>query len=71
MKLAVLMDPLQHLKPYKDSTVAMIKSAQALGWSCVYFTQLDLLCREGHAYARVHELHIGDELSRDWARLKI
>lgn len=70
MKLAVLIDPLNHLKPYKDTTVAFIKSAKALGWSCVYFTQLDLFCREGHAYSRVHEISIGDEHSHEWAKTK-
>ena len=33
----------------------MIKRAQELGWSCVYFTQEDLFCSEGRAYARVYE----------------
>ena len=67
MKLAILMDPLHTLKPYKDSTVGMIKSAQSMGWSCVYFTQNDIFCREGHAYANVAGLTIGDELKPDWA----
>jgi len=66
MKLAVLIDPLNYLKPYKDTTIAMIKAAQALGWPCVYFTQQDLFCSESHAYARVHELIIGDEHSLQW-----
>jgi glutathione synthase len=70
MKLAVLIDPLAYLKPYKDTTVALIKRAQALGWSCVYFTQLDLFCQEGHAYSRVYEIEIGDEYSDDWAKTK-
>ena len=70
MKLAVLIDPLVYLKPYKDTTVALIKSAQVLGWSCVYFTQLDLFCRDGHAYSRVYELTIGDEHRHDWAKTK-
>lgn len=68
MRLAVLIDPLEYLKPYKDTTIAMIKRAQELGWSCVYFTQQDLFCREGRAYAHVSELIIGDEHSRDWAQ---
>ncbi len=68
MKLAVLLDPLHQLKPYKDTSVAMIKSAKALGWSCVYFTQLDLFCREGHPYARVYDIDIGDEHSDNWAQ---
>lgn len=70
MKLAILMDPLHTLKPYKDSTVAMIKSAQKLGWSCAYFTQADLFCREGHAYANVYSIKVGDETSINWATVK-
>lgn len=70
MKLAVLLDPLHYLKPYKDTTVAMIKRAQELGWPCVYFTQNDLFCSEGRAYARVYDIEIGDEHSSDWARTK-
>lgn len=69
MKLAILMDPLQTLKPYKDSTVAMIKSANQLGWSCVYFTQADMFCKKGHAYANVTKLIIRDEKQKDWAEI--
>lgn len=70
MKLAVLMDPLHRLKPYKDTSVAMISSAKALGWSCVYFTQEELFCSEGTAYARVHDITIGDVYSEHWAETK-
>ncbi|MFJ1267228.1 glutathione synthase [Legionella lytica] len=68
MRLAVLIDPLEYLKPYKDTTIALIKRAQEMGWSCVYFTQQDLFCREGRAYAQVYELIVGDEHSRDWVQ---
>ncbi len=67
MKLAILMDPLATLKPYKDSTVGMIKSAQKLGWSCVYFTQQDLFCQQGQAYANVSQIKIKDDLKPNWA----
>ena len=67
MRLAILMDPLHTLKPYKDSTVAMIKSAQTLGWTCAYFTQIDLFCRQGHAYANMHAVTVRDETRADWA----
>lgn len=67
MKLAVLIDPLHQLKPYKDTSVAMIKSAKDLGWSCVYFTQQDLFCLEGRPYARVYNIDIADEHSTNWA----
>ena len=67
----MLIDPLHHLKPYKDSTIAMMAKAKALGWSCVYFTQEDLFCSDGAAYARVFDLELGDEHSRDWAQSKM
>lgn len=67
MKLAVLMDPLHKLKPYKDSTIAMLKSAQALGWSCVYFTLGDLYCQGGRAYGQMSTIKVGDETSTNWA----
>lgn len=67
MKLAVLLDPVERLKPYKDTTIAMMKRAQELGWFCVYFTQEDLFYSEGRACARVYDLKIGDEHSKDWA----
>ena len=70
MKLAILMDPLHTIKAYKDSTVAMIKSAQTLGWTCAYFTQADLYCREGHAYATVHSITVQDETATNWATVK-
>lgn len=70
MKLAVMIDPLHLLKPYKDTSVAMMKRANALGWSCTYFTQADLFCKEGKAFARVHEITIGDETLTDWAKTK-
>lgn len=70
MKLAILMDHVSKLKPYKDSTVAMIKAAQVMGWNCVYFTQNDVFCREGHAYANVSSIKIHDETQADWANTK-
>ena len=67
MKLAILMDPLHALKPYKDSTVAMIKSAQTMGWFCAYFTLNDLFCSQGKAYARFSSIIIENETQSNWA----
>src|SRR3990167_5979840 len=61
MKLAVLMDPIEHLKLAKDTTLAMIKSAELLGWDCVYFTQNDLLCRDGQVSATVSALKFNEK----------
>ncbi|WP_419419123.1 glutathione synthase [Legionella sp. D16C41] len=67
MKLAVLMDPLHLLKPYKDTTIAMLKRAQQLGWSCFYFTPIDITCRAGQAFAEVSNISIVDENQTRWA----
>lgn len=66
MKFAVLMDPLDQLKPAKDTSVAVLQSAQKRGWSCFYFTLADLYCSDGRAFAQVHEIEIGDETCSDW-----
>jgi glutathione synthase len=70
MKIAVMMDSPDGFKPYKDTSVAMIQSAQALGWSCVYFTAADLFCLEGKAYACMHEIQISDIYSPTWLTTK-
>lgn len=69
MKLGILMDPPHLLHAYKDSTVAMIESAQAMGWSCAYFTLNDLCCREGNAYANIAAIQVRDHLAVDWAEI--
>lgn len=72
MKLAVLMDPIHKLKAYKDSTVAMIKAAQALGWDCSFFTQSDLYCFQGRAFAQLYSIKVlGDETQTNWAAVNL
>lgn len=70
MKLSVLMDPLDKLTPYKDTTIAMIQRAQALGWLCSYFTQTDLYCQQGKAYAQMSSIKVGNVASHSWAQVK-
>ncbi|MFI4919349.1 MAG: glutathione synthase [Legionellales bacterium] len=67
MKLACMIDPLEQLKPSKDTSVALMRRARELGWDCVYFTQQDLFCSDGQAYARVQDIVIGDVHSNNWA----
>ena len=68
MKLAILMDPLPSIKAYKDSSVAMIKSAQQLGWFCACFTPTDLFSQDGHAYANMTAITVCDDTHADWAQ---
>ncbi|MFA5959506.1 MAG: glutathione synthase [Tatlockia sp.] len=71
MKLAVFMDALHTVKAYKDSTVAMLQSAAALGWECVFFTQNELYCKQGKPYASVSSITIGDIHSAHWAEVQV
>jgi len=45
--LGVVMDPIEAIKPKKDSTLAMLLAAQRHGWDLVYFRQQDLEVRGG------------------------
>lgn len=67
IKLGVLMDPLSAIKPHKDSTVAMLEQAQALGWACYYFTPSDIACYGGKVYAEIASIQIKNAHKPDWA----
>lgn len=60
MKLAVLMDPIESIKPYKDSSFAMLLAAQEMGWTIFYFTLNDMYCEQGQAMAQLHQLKVMD-----------
>jgi glutathione synthase len=65
--LAVLMDPLETIKPAKDSTIAMLKAAQKRGCEVLVFGQGDLWSRDGRAFARLTPLKVVDDAVR-WYR---
>ena len=49
VRLAVVMDPIAHIKYVKDTTFAMLLAAQARGWSLHYLEPADLRLRDGLA----------------------
>ncbi len=57
-RLGVLMDPIDHIKYAKDSTLAMLLAAQARGFELVYMEQRDLALRDGRALARTRALSV-------------
>ncbi|MEW5754881.1 MAG: glutathione synthase [Pseudomonadota bacterium] len=61
IRLGVVMDPIAGIKPYKDSTFAMLLAAQARGWEIFYMEQNDLVLRDGEAWARQRRLHVMDD----------
>jgi len=61
VRLAVVMDPIQSIKPAKDSTLAMLLAAQRRGWEIWYLEQRDLWLRDGRAFGRARPLEVRDD----------
>ncbi|HEY8265996.1 MAG: glutathione synthase [Vicinamibacteria bacterium] len=67
-RLAVLMDPLETIKPAKDSTIAMLRAAAQRGCETLVFGQADLWTRDGRAFARLAPIEVTGD-GKDWFRL--
>jgi len=65
VRLVVVMDPIEAIKPAKDSTLAILLAAQARGWQLFYAEQKDLWLRDGVAWGRLAPLQVFDDL-RGW-----
>ena len=46
-RMGILMDPIEEIVPYKDSTLAIAQAAYDFGWSVEYFRQEDIWLDEG------------------------
>ncbi|MBC7982700.1 MAG: glutathione synthase [Candidatus Obscuribacterales bacterium] len=68
VRIAVVMDPIESIKPAKDSTLAMMLAAQKRGWELLYLEQRDLWLADGVAWGRVRPIEVRDDLS-NWATL--
>jgi len=66
--LGVVMDPIGSIKPYKDTTLALMLAAQSRGWQLQYFEQADLWLRDGIAYGRVRPVAVFDD-KKHWFEL--
>lgn len=58
IKLGVVMDPIESITTYKDSTYAMLLEAQARGWPLFYMEMNDLLLNDGQACAHTRSLTV-------------
>lgn len=63
IRLLVVMDPIEAIKPAKDSTLAMLLAAQRRGWEVLYAEQKDLSLRDGVAMGRLAPLKVRDATS--------
>ena len=68
LRVGVVMDPIAKIKPWKDSTFAMLLEAQRRGWSLLYMEPADLYVRDGRTFAATRALSVTDN-NDDWYRL--
>jgi len=59
--LTVIMDPIESIKPHKDSTLAMLVEAQTRGWQIHYGELSDIWLRDGEAFGRLTNLQVADD----------
>ena len=64
-KLGILMDPIESIKPWKDSSFAMLLEAQQRGWLIYYMTINDLYMDNNVSYANYAILQMKDD-RQDW-----
>lgn len=63
-KLGVVMDPIESIKPVKDSTLAMLLEAQRRGAEIHYMLQRDLKLLAGEAWGQTRVLSVMDDVNR-------
>ncbi len=68
IKLGIVMDPIQSITAYKDSSIAMLRAAAQRGWQLYYMTPQDLYVIEAQARASVQALHLTTD-SEPWCQL--
>jgi glutathione synthase len=67
MKFAFVVDPLERLKPYKDSSIAMMREAARRGHE-IHVLQAEAMCvRDGAVRANTRRIDLTDD-AHDWYR---
>jgi len=68
LRVAVVMDPIEGIKPAKDTTLAMMLAAQRRGWELHCLGLGDLWLRDGVAHGRARPVEVRDD-PEDWYTL--
>ena len=59
-RVGIVMDPIENIKPHKDSSFAMLLEAQRRGHELIYMQPEDLYLKNGQAHAVTSELKVWD-----------
>ncbi len=68
LKIGILMDPISQIKPYKDSTLAMMLAAQKKGWTLFYIQQQDLSLQDQQLRINAQSVTVFDD-NQHWYEL--
>lgn len=60
LSVGIVMDPIEAIKPYKDSSLAMLLEAQRRGHRLIYMQPEDLFLKNGEPWAQTTELKVWD-----------
>jgi glutathione synthase len=66
LRLGIVMDPIESITPYKDSSLAMLLEAERRQAQIHYFNQSDLKLVSGTALGRSRRLSVEDDRARWW-----
>ncbi|MCB1052044.1 MAG: glutathione synthase, partial [Acidobacteria bacterium] len=69
MKIAFLMDPLETVKPYKDTTYFIMLGAQERGHQVYFFQNRDLYFQSQSVFAVLTELKVSADHAQPFQRL--
>lgn len=68
LKIGILMDPISQIKPYKDSTLAMMLAAQKKDWTLFYIQQQDLSLQDQQLRINAQAVTVFDD-NQHWYEL--
>ena len=66
LSVGIVMDPIESITPYKDSSLAMLLEAERRQAEIHYFNQADLKIVSGTAIGRSRRLNVADDRTRWW-----
>jgi len=61
ISLGIVMDPIESITPYKDTTLAMMLAAQQRGWNLYTILQQDIFLSEGRVHAAQRKVTVYDD----------
>lgn len=69
VKLGIVMDSIEAITPYKDTTFGMMLAAQARGWQIHYMQQSNLSLRDDQVWGNTALISVNDA-DQDWYRIE-